>query len=136
MSKEKTLMDFVKDAKSRTKDVDIEKVTILQAEKHYGILDIREYEEYAEGTIDGAINVPRGMLEASCDHNYPSKRHELQDREHPWLILCNTGGRAAMAADVMQQMGFKDVKVINGGMAAWKEAEKQVVIPPKHHHHA
>jgi 3-mercaptopyruvate sulfurtransferase SseA len=33
-------------------------------------------------------------------------------------------------------MGFKKVKVINGGMAAWKEAEKQVTIPPKHHRHA
>ena len=136
MSTAKTLMDFVKAAKSRTHSVNIEKVTTLQAEQHYGILDIREYEEYAEGTIAGAVNVPRGMLEASCDHNYPSRRHELQDRAHPWLILCATGGRAAMAADVMQQMGFKDVKVIDGGMAAWKEAEKQVIIPPRHHHHA
>ena len=134
MSKEKTLMDFVKAAKERTRDVNIEKVTELQTEHGYGILDIREYEEYEQGTIPGAVNVPRGMLEASCDRNFPSRRKELQDREHPWLILCNTGGRAAMAADVMQQMGFSKVKVINGGMAAWKEAEKQVVIPPKHHH--
>jgi rhodanese-related sulfurtransferase len=126
-------MDFVQQAKSRTENVNIEKVTTLQTEQHYGILDIREYEEYVEGTIAGAVNVPRGMLEASCDHQYPSRRHELQDREHPWLILCATGGRAAMAADVMQQMGFNSVKVIDGGMAAWKEAEKQVVIPPKHH---
>ena len=127
-------MDFVKAAKERTRDVSIEKVTELQTEHGYGILDIREYEEYEQGTIPGAVNVPRGMLEASCDRNFPSRRQELQDREHHWLVLCNTGGRAAMAADVMQQMGFSKVKVINGGMAAWKEAEKQVVIPPKHHH--
>ena len=136
MSKAKTLMDFVKDAKSRTRDVSIEKVSELQAEKHYGILDIREYEEYLGGTIPGAVNVPRGMLEASCDHNYPSRRQEMQDRDHPWLILCATGGRAAMAADVMQQMGFKNVRVIEGGMAAWKEAEKQVVVPAMLHQHA
>ena len=134
MSSEKTLMDFVKDAMSRTERISIEDVSTLQAEKHYGILDIREYDEYVEGTLAEAVNVPRGMLEASCDHNYPSNRHELQDRKHPWLILCNTGGRAAMAADVMQQMDFSNVKVIEGGMAAWKEAEKQVWIPPKQHH--
>jgi len=128
-------MDFVSEAKSRTHDINIEKVTTLQTEQHYGILDIREYEEYVEGTIAGAVNVPRGMLEASCDHNYPSRRQEMQDRDHPWLILCATGGRAALAADVMQQMGFKNVKVIDGGMAAWKQAEKQVVIPQKHHQH-
>lgn len=133
MSKEKTLMDFVKAAKEHVKEISIEKVSLMQAEEHFGILDVREYEEYVAGTIPGAINVPRGMLEASCDRNFPSRRHELQDRDHPWLVLCNTGGRASMAADVMQQMGFKKIKVIAGGMAAWKEAEKQVVIPPKHH---
>lgn len=125
-------MDFVKEAKSRTHSVSIEQVTLLQAENHFGILDVREYEEYAQGTIGGAINVPRGMLEALCDHQYPSRRSEMQDRERPWLILCATGGRASLAADVMQQMGFKDVRVIEGGMAAWKEAEKQTVIPPLH----
>jgi rhodanese-related sulfurtransferase len=136
VSKEKTLMDFVKAAKSCTKSISIEEVTTLQAEQHFGILDVREYEEYAEGTIDGAVNVPRGMLEAFCDHSYPSRRAEMQDRERPWLILCATGGRAAMAADVMQQMGFSDVRVIEGGIAAWKEAEKGTVIPPRHVHHA
>ena len=122
-------MDFVKDAKSRIQEVNIEDVSTLQTEQGYGVLDVREVDEYERGTIPGSVHVPRGMIEAFCDHNYPSKRAELQDRDHPWLILCATGGRAAMACDVMQQMGFTNVKNINGGMAAWKEAEKQVELP-------
>ena len=56
----------------------------------------------------------------------------MLDRDKQWLLFCATSGRAAMAAAVMQQMGFKNVKNINGGMAAWKAAEMHVVIPPEH----
>jgi rhodanese-related sulfurtransferase len=133
MSKAKTLMDFVKAAKSRIKEIDIEQVTELQSQG-YGLLDVREYEEYEQGTLPGAINIPRGVIEALCDPSYPSHKKEMLDRDHPWLILCATSGRAAMVTDVMQQMGFKNVLNIVGGLAAWKEAEKQVVLPPKHHH--
>ena len=133
MSEVKTLMDFVKAAKSRIQEIGIEDVTEYQAQG-YGLLDVREYEEYEQGTLPDAVNIPRGMIEAACDANYPSHKSEMLDRDHPWLILCATGGRSAMVADVMQQMGFTNVKNINGGIAAWKEAEKLVIRPPRHHH--
>ena len=63
---------------------------------------------------------------------YPGRREELMDRDCKWLLLCATSGRSAMAAVVMQQMGFKNVKNINGGIAAWKAAEMQTIIPPHH----
>jgi len=133
MSKAKTLMDFVKAAKSRIKEIDIEKVTELQSQG-YGLLDVREYEEYEQGTLPDAVNIPRGIMEAMCEPSYPSHKKEMLDRDHPWLVLCATSGRSAMVVDVMQQMGFTNVLNIAGGMAAWKEAEKMVVIPPKHQH--
>jgi len=133
MSKPKTLMDFVKAAKSRINEINIEKVTELQSQG-YGLLDVREYEEYEQGALPDSVNIPRGVIEAACDPSYPSHRKEMLDRDHPWLVLCATGGRAAMVTDVMQQMGFTNVQNINGGMAAWREAEKLIVIPPKHHH--
>lgn len=133
MSKVKTLMDFVKEAKSRIKEINIEKVTDLQSEG-YGLLDVREYEEYEQGALPDAMNIPRGMIEASCDPAYPSHRKEMLDRDHPWLVMCATSGRSAMVVDVMQQMGFTNVLNISGGMAAWREAEKLIVLPPKHQH--
>lgn len=128
MSEIKTLMDFVSAAKSRIKEIDIEQVSELQSQG-YSILDVREYEEYAQGTLSGAINVPRGVIEAACAPTYPGHKKEMLDRDHPWLVLCATSGRSAMVVDVMQKMGFTNVLNIAGGIAAWSKAEKTVVTP-------
>ena len=129
MNENKTLLDFVEEAKSQIKEVEISDVIPL-LDKGYQVLDVREPAEYLSGTIDGALNIPRGVLEAFSDHQYPGRREELMDRDNKWLLLCATSGRSAMAAVVMQLMGFKNVKNINGGIAAWKAAEMQTVIPP------
>jgi len=128
MSEEKTLMDFVKNAKSQITEIEVTEVVAL-LDEGYQVLDVREPAEYAAGTIDGAMNLPRGVLEAASDHQYPGKNAAMQDRDKKWLLFCATSGRSAMAALVMQQMGFKNIKNINGGIAAWKSAEMQVVIP-------
>ena len=128
---EKTLMDFVKEAKSQITEVEVSEV-VGHLDDGYQVLDVREPLEFLSGTIDGAHNVPRGVLEAMCDKQYPSHQEMMLDRDKKWLLFCATSGRAAMAAAVMQQMGFKNVKNINGGMAAWKAAEMHVVIPPEH----
>ncbi len=131
MSEEKTLMDFVKDAKSKITEIEVTDVVAL-LDEGYQVLDVREPAEFISGTIDGALNVPRGLLEAASDHQYPGKNAKMQDRDKKWLLFCATSGRSAMAASVMLQMGFKNIKNINGGMAAWKTAEMHVVIPEHH----
>lgn len=128
MSEAKTLLDFVKEAKSKISEIEVSDVVSL-LEDDYMILDVREPAEYLSGTINSALNIPRGVLEAVCDHQYPGRREEMLDRNQKWLLLCATSGRSAMATVVMKQMGFKNVKNINGGMAAWKTAEMQTVIP-------
>jgi len=128
MSEVKTLMDFVSSAKSQITEVEVSEVVAL-LDDGYQVLDVREPAEFASGTIDGAMNLPRGVLEAASDHQYPGKNATMQDRDKKWLVLCATSGRSAMAALVMQQMGFKNVKNINGGVAAWKSAEMQVILP-------
>jgi rhodanese-related sulfurtransferase len=89
-------------------------------------LDVREPAEFLTGTIDGALNVPRGILEPAADRQYAGHRDELMDRDKKWLIFCASSGRSAMATVVLQEMGFKNVKNINGGMNAWKAAELPV----------
>lgn len=128
---DKTLMDFVQNAKSQIEEIDVSQVVEL-LDEGYQVLDVREPAEYHAGTIDGAFNVPRGVLEAACDHQYAGRNSHMQDRDKKWLLFCATSGRSAMAALVMKQMGFRNVKNIAGGMAAWKSAEMQVVIPPEH----
>jgi len=127
----KSLMDFVKAAKSRIEEIPVSELESLIAQG-YNILDVREHDEYLQGTLPNALNLPRGMLEACCDANYPAKKEELMDRDKPWLVLCATSGRSAMATDVMMQMGFTNVKNINGGMAAIRDAAIDIIRPPLH----
>jgi len=128
MNEEKTLMDFVKQAKSQIQEIDVSEVQAL-LEEGYQVLDVRNPAEFAVGTIAGALNIPRGILEPAADRQYAGRHEELQDREKKWLIFCARSGRSAMAAVVLQQMGFTNIKNINGGMNAWKAAELMIITP-------
>ena len=127
MASEKTMKDFVKEAKSQIEEIQIMEVESLIAEG-YQVLDVREPGEYAEGTIKGALNVPRGVIESAADREIKGSE-ALQDRDKKWLLLCKSSGRSAMATVALQQMGFKQLKNINGGFNAWKEAELEIVKP-------
>jgi rhodanese-related sulfurtransferase len=129
MSQEKCLMDFVMDAKTRIKEVEVAEAQKL-IEDGYRVLDVREPAEYLSGAINHSLHVPRGMLEAAADRKYDGAIPELRDhRDAKWLVMCRSGARAAMACDVLQQMGYSDVTNVFGGMVAWKEANLPLVAP-------
>jgi len=128
MSEEKTLVDFVTQAKSQIEEVDVLAVKSLINEG-YQVLDVREPAEFIAGTIEGALNIPRGVIEPSADRHYAGRRDELMDRNKKWLLFCASSGRSAMAAVVLQDMGFTNIKNINGGLNAWKAAELSISIP-------
>jgi len=128
MSEEKTLMDFVKHAKSQIEEIDVLAVNSL-LDAGYQVLDVREPAEFIAGTIEGALNVPRGILEPAADRNYAGRREELMDRDKKWLVFCASSGRSAMATVILQEMGFTNIKNINGGLNAWKAAELGLSIP-------
>ena len=132
MSAALSLKDLITEAKSRIAEVDVHEAQKLMGDG-YRVLDVREPAEYLSGTIEGAVHIPRGTLEPACDLEYPGRNPDLQDRAQPWLILCRSGGRAALATEVMQQMGFSSVKNIIGGMLAWQEADLPVTIPSDEH---
>ena len=69
----------------------------------------------------GALLVPRGMLEAKADLEYANREPRLADRNQTIVLHCASGGRSALAADVLQAMGFTNVRSMAGGIAAWKE---------------
>lgn len=78
------------------------------------VIDVREPEEYAQGHIPGAINIPRGILEFKIS-NEPS----LQDLAHPIIVYCKTSGRAALSVATLGKMGFKNVVSLKGGFDSW-----------------
>ena len=88
------------------------------------ILDVREPGELAaKGQVPGALNVPRGLLEAHADPESPMAEPRLTEaRDRPVLTLCASGARAAMAAATLRRMGYERAAVIEGGLEGWRKA--------------
>jgi len=79
----------------------------------YIILDIRLPEEYAEGHIPGAINIPLRELGYSL---------YLLDKVKDIIVYCNIGLQSKVAAQVLANAGFKDVYNLTDGLKVWSYA--------------
>jgi rhodanese-related sulfurtransferase len=88
------------------------------------IIDVREPEEFQQGHIPSAINIPRGLLEFKI-----SSDATLQNLEHPIIVYCKTSGRAALSAVALQAMGFKNVVSLAGGFDAWSAEGRKILKP-------
>ena len=90
------------------------------------LADIRELQERVDlGTIPGARHVPRGMLEFWADPASPYYRDWFQ--EHGRIVLfCAGGGRSALAAKALEDMGFANVAHLEPGFSGWQEAGEPV----------
>jgi rhodanese-related sulfurtransferase len=92
------------------------------------LLDIREPYEYAAMHIEGALSVPRGILETACDYDYEETVPELVEaRDREIVVICRSGKRSVLAADVMRQMGFRRVRSLKTGMRGWSDYEQAMV---------
>ncbi|OBS08565.1 rhodanese-like domain-containing protein [Acidihalobacter prosperus] len=123
------LIDFVKAAKSCVSEIGPDELQRMKQEKpDLLILDVRESSEHEQGHIEGAHLVPRGILEAAADPAFPNHDEILAAaRNRPVVTYCATGGRSAMAAAVLQMMGFAEVYSLVGGFGGWSQAGKPVV---------
>jgi len=125
----KTLNSMITEALSKVEEVSVDQAEKLIAEG-YRVLDVREPGEYANGTIQGALNVPRGLLEAAADIDFEGANPDLRDgRRDNWLIFCQTGGRSALATYTLHQMGFESVTNVHGGFSTWSQMGKRVIQP-------
>lgn len=125
----KRYKDLVDDALTRVKEVqpwDIAKQ--LAAGHAYILLDVREPGEFGSLRIPGSINVPRGVLEQSCEWEYDETVPELAGgREREIVVICRSGYRSVLAVDVMQQMGFTCVVSLRSGVRGWNDSELPLV---------
>ncbi len=82
------------------------------------LLDIRDAPELERtGRAAGAHHIPRGMLEFRADPDLPSHDPELQ-RDRPVVLHCASGGRAALAGKLLNDMGYAQVYNL-GGFSDW-----------------
>ena len=89
------------------------------------IVDVREPDEFRQGHLPSAINIPRGLLEVKADPNSPATNVLLSsDQAAKILVYCTKGpgARSLLAAQTLTSMGYEHVAVLGGGMNAWAEA--------------
>lgn len=86
------------------------------------ILDVREPDENAQGSIPGAVFIPRGQLESNVENKIPNKDAKV-------LIHCASGVRSAFAAKTLAELGYSDVASIAGGFNKWKDEGRDWSVP-------
>lgn len=118
----KSATDLVKEAKQQIETLDPQQVQDALANGNTTLIDIRESEELQQnGRIQGSVHAPRGMLEFYADPSLPYHRPEF-DKSKRIILHCASGGRSALAAATLKQMGYENVAHLDGGLKAWKEA--------------
>ena len=119
-----TLADLVKDAKSRIREITAEELhQEMENNREHVIVDVREPGEFQNWRISGAMLIPRGVLEPAVDLDNPQRNQALSNARGQKVVLyCSTGGRSALAADVLQKMGFTDIESLAGGITNWRNS--------------
>ena len=113
---EKTPEQMVKEAKAVIKEVSIDDVKkMIDAKENIIILDVREKNEFEDGHIPGAINLPRGVLEFKIAMTIPDKNARI-------IVYCAIDLRGPLATRTMNELGYKNAVNIVGGLKPWKEA--------------
>lgn len=89
-------------------------------------VDVREADECAKGGIPGALHVPRGLLEFVADPTSPMHKPALS-RGRRLIVYCASGGRSALAAKTLRDMGIGRAANMLGGIAEWRRKGGPVV---------
>ena len=118
-------------AEARAKITEVDPATFHTDRAEAVVIDVREPAEFETGHIPGSINIPRGVLEFQVDA-HPAVANvsdeALSHKERPIVVVCRTGGRAALSAVNLQRLGFSNVRSIAGGVIAWGEAGLPLVV--------
>jgi rhodanese-related sulfurtransferase len=126
----KTAAELVAEAKKRVENLTVDDVAAELEQGDTLLVDLREPGELEQqGAIPGAVHAPRGMLEFWADPTSPYHRPEF-DPNRRVVLHCASGGRSALAADTLQQMGYANVAHLDGGFNAWKAAGRPVEGAP------
>ena len=112
---------LVSDAKKAIKTVNMDEFKNLYDKKALGILiDVRDPNEYASGHIPRAINISRGRIEFDIWKRVGGSQNP--DMETKMMLYCGSGGRCALAAKSLTDLGFSNVTAVEMKLADWKKA--------------
>jgi rhodanese-related sulfurtransferase len=113
-------LKVVDDAKSRVREVTVAETQARMKENTGAkLVDVREDNEWDAAHAAGAIHLGKGIIERDIETTVPDKDTEL-------ILYCGGGYRSALAADVLQRMGYTNVFSMAGGWKAWKDSGAEI----------
>ena len=113
-------------------DAEVETVTVEELADEVGdpntvVVDVRDVRErWIEGAIPDDEHAPRGMVEFWADPE-TEYYHDFFHPETRYVCYCNEGGRSALVAKRLREMGYPDVAHLAGGFTAWQAAGMETV---------
>jgi rhodanese-related sulfurtransferase len=107
-------LKVVDDAKTRVREISVQEVHAkLERHANFKFVDVREDSEWIEGHAAGAMHLGKGIIERDIENTIPDKNAEI-------VLYCGGGFRSALAGDMLQKMGYKNVISMAGGIKAWR----------------
>ncbi len=86
------------------------------------LLDVREPSEFNAGYIPGSVNIPRGILEFKIANEafWEAEMLYMPELEEEIILYCKKGKRSILAAQVLQKLGYKNVRYLDDGWKKWE----------------
>ena len=117
----KSSQTLVAEALKVVKTISPEEALKLTSENKCNLIDIRDAVELQkEGRIKNSFHISRGLLEFSIHPDSSYAQKEKLDPNKELVLFCAAGGRSALAAKTLKEMGFEKVSHVHGGFAAMK----------------
>ena len=120
--------ELVKKALSEIKTISTDEAHSKMKEDKSNLIDIRDIRELQnEGKVEGAVHIPRGMLEFWLDPESAYFKQGKLDLDKEMVLFCAGGLRSALAAKSLKDMGFEKVSHIDGGFGSIKSSKFKIV---------
>ena len=124
----KSIQNLVSEAMNEIKTIDADQAYEMVKDNNCNLIDVREANELdAAGRVDGAIHIPRGMLEVYLDPNSPVFQNGQLDQNKEFVLFCAGGVRSALAVKSLMGMGYKKISHIDGGFASISNSKFKIV---------
>ncbi len=117
-----TFRDLLSQAKSEITEIETAEAQARIDAGGVLVLDVREPDEFEQGTLNNVLHIPRGHLEAQIEGR-------ATDRDQEIIVYCAGGIRSAFAARTLQELGYTNVLSMAGGFGRWKDEGRPWKLP-------
>ena len=128
MNNVKTVSKLIEEALNEVKTISPNEALELSKNDKCNLIDIRDSNELQKtGKIENSLNVSRGLLEFALNPEGDYIKNNLIDLNKEIVLFCAAGGRSALAAKTLKDMGYKKVSHVEGGLGLMKSSGFKII---------